>query len=93
MIILNCPDVFPVKNLLLPKQCLHWLQEDVYDMPSDSMRLWPPDSKGPFTKGNKDMTVSAYDNAYAYWGSSHEEGWKAVKKNDFMSGLFVWSWF
>jgi beta-galactosidase len=64
-----------------------------YDMPSDSMKLWPPDSKGPFTKGNSDITVSAYDHVYAYWGSSHEAGWKAVKKNDFMSGLFVWAGF
>ena len=63
-----------------------------YDMPSDSMRLWPPDSK-PFTQGNPDHTVSAYDHVYAYWGSTHEAGWNAVKKHDFMAGIFVWSGF
>lgn len=64
-----------------------------YDLPSDSIRLWPPDGKTPVVKGNPDFTVSAYDNVHAYWGSTHEEGWKAVKKYDFMSGIFVWSGF
>jgi beta-galactosidase len=64
-----------------------------YDMPSDSLRLWPPDSKGPFTRGNPDLTVSAYDHVYAYWGATHEASWNAVKKNDFLAGLFVWSGF
>ncbi len=63
-----------------------------YDMPSDSVRLWPPDSK-PFTQGNPDYSVSAYDHVYAYWGSTHEAGWNAVKKHDFMAGIFVWSGF
>jgi beta-galactosidase len=63
-----------------------------YDMPSDSVRFWPPDSKTKF-KGNKGLTVSAYDNVCAYWGSTHEAGWNAVKKYDFMAGLFVWSGF
>jgi beta-galactosidase len=29
----------------------------------------------------------------AYWGSTHEAGWNAVKKYDFIAGLFVWSGF
>lgn len=64
-----------------------------YDMPSDSIRYWPTDSKTPFTYGNKNYTVSAYDHVSAYWGSSHEEAWKQVKKYDFISGVFVWSGF
>ncbi|MGE5520499.1 MAG: beta-galactosidase GalB [Candidatus Dadabacteria bacterium] len=63
-----------------------------YDLPSDSARIWPPDAK-PFTKGNPDYTVTAYDNAYAFWGASHEESWKAVKKFEFIAGCFVWSGF
>jgi beta-galactosidase len=63
-----------------------------YDMPSDTNRLWPPDSRSTFT-GNTDQTVSAYDHVYAYWGSSHEDGWNAVKKYPFMAGIYVWSGF
>jgi len=64
-----------------------------YDMPSDSIRRWPKDGKTPLKDGNPDFTVSAYDNVSAYWGSTHEETWKIIKKYDFLSGLFVWTGF
>lgn len=64
-----------------------------YDMPSDSVRRWPKDGKTPLKDGNADYTVSAYDNVSAYWGSTHEETWKIIKKHDFLSGLFVWTGF
>jgi beta-galactosidase len=62
-------------------------------MPSDSVRRWPKDGKTPLKDGNPDFTVSAYDNVSAYWGSTHEETWKIIKKYDFLSGLFVWTGF
>ena len=64
-----------------------------YDMPSDSIRRWPAGPKQPLTAGNPDLTVSAYDNVSAYWGSTHEETWNVVKRDPFISGLFVWSGF
>jgi len=64
-----------------------------YDMPSDSIRRWPKDGKTPLKDGNADYTVSAYDNVSAYWGSTHEETWKIIKKYDFLSGLFIWTGF
>ena len=64
-----------------------------YDMPSDSIRRWPKDGKTSLKDGNPDLTVSSYDNVSAYWGSTHEETWKIIKKYDFLSGLFVWSGF
>jgi beta-galactosidase len=64
-----------------------------YNMPSDSVFFWPKDSKEPFTYGNPDFTVSAYDHVCAYWGSPHETAWKAVKKYDYISGIFVWTGF
>src|SRR6185437_53260 len=64
-----------------------------YDMPSDSIRRWPSSAKQPLTDGNPDYTVSAYDNVSAYWGSTHEETWKAAKRNPWVSGIFVWSGF
>jgi beta-galactosidase len=64
-----------------------------YDPVSDTTLKWPHSSKGKFTDGNTDMTVSAYDNVAAYWGTTHEETWKLIKKHDFLSGLFVWTGF
>ena len=64
----------------------------VYLFPADSMYVWPASSKD--TKlGNTDFTCSAYDNTYAYWGTTHENSWLSVKNRPFMSGLFVWSGF
>ncbi len=65
-----------------------------YDGPADSLRLWPSASKFKFVEnGNPDFTVSAYDNVAAYWGSTHEQTWRIIKKHDYLSGLFVWSGF
>jgi len=64
-----------------------------YDMPSDSVRIWPIAWDKLFTKGNPDNTVSAYDNVRAPWGSTHEATWKIIKKHDFLSGMFIWTGF
>jgi beta-galactosidase len=64
-----------------------------YDTPTDTTRHWPQSSKVPFKQGNPEFAVSAYDNVAAYWGSTHEETWKIIKKYDFLSGLFVWTGF
>ena len=63
-----------------------------YDFPSDSFRIWPPDSKST-QHGNPDNSASAFDNVYAYWGNTHEKSWLAVKQHPYMSGAFVWSGF
>lgn len=64
-----------------------------YDMPSDSVRVWPNRWDKPFTTGNPDNTVSAYDNVRPPWGSTHEATWKVMKKYDFLSGFFIWTGF
>lgn len=64
-----------------------------YDHPTDTTRHWPQSAKIKFTQGNAEMAVTAYDNVAAYWGTTHEETWKIIKKYDFLSGLFVWSGF
>lgn len=63
-----------------------------YDMPSDVIKTWPPKHNAPFD-GNKDFTVSAYDQVKSYWGSTHEATWKTIKNQDFMAGLFIWTGF
>ena len=64
-----------------------------YDTPTDTTRHWPQSSKIPFTQGNAQFAVTAYDNVAAYWGSTHEETWKIIKKYNFLSGLFIWTGF
>ncbi len=64
-----------------------------YDMPSDSVRVWPIKWDVPFVTGNPDNTCSSYDNCHVPWGSTHEETWKIVKKHDFLSGMFIWTGF
>jgi beta-galactosidase len=64
-----------------------------YDMPSDSIRRWPSAAKKPLVGANPDYTVSAYDNVSAYWGSTHEETWKAAKRDPWVSGIFIWTGF
>ncbi len=66
----------------------------VYQFPSDTTRIWPPNYKVQDTfTANADYTCAAYDNTYAYWGNTHEKAWVAVKKRDFIAGTFVWSGF
>jgi len=60
---------------------------------ADTIRRWPRDGKTKFTEGNAAWSASAYDNVSAYWGSTHEETWKAAKKYNHVSGLFVWTGF
>ena len=81
---------FPGQKFIATETASALSTRGVYDQPSDSMRLWPPDSKQPFNNGNADMTASAYDDTYAYWGTTHEKAWLAVKKNNFIAGCFVW---
>ena len=64
-----------------------------YDMPSDSIRVWPTRWDIPFTGGNPDFSCSAYDNCHVPWGSTHAETWSIVKKYDFISGLYIWTGF
>jgi beta-galactosidase len=64
-----------------------------YDMPSDTIRMWPIRWDIPFRTGNPDFTCSSYDNCKAPWGSTHDETWRLIKKYDFLSGMFMWTGF
>ncbi|MBF4517786.1 DUF4982 domain-containing protein [Flavobacterium sp. ANB] len=62
-----------------------------YDFPN-GIKAWPTKHGAPFD-GNADWTVSAYDQVKSYWGATHEENWKTIKKQDFMAGTFIWTGF
>jgi beta-galactosidase len=64
-----------------------------YDMPSDSMRIWPQRWDLPVKNANPDLTCSAYENCYTPWGSSHMATLKMFLKHESISGMFVWTGF
>jgi beta-galactosidase len=89
---LEFPKTFPDESLLASENVSAFATRGQYDMPSDSIRIWPQAYNLPLV-ANPDLTASSFDNCHALWGSTHEETWKVVKNNDFISGMFVWSGF
>ncbi|WP_426061769.1 beta-galactosidase GalB [Hymenobacter sp. B1770] len=87
------PKRFPGQKFLATEIAAAYETRGHYDMPSDSLRVWPKDGKTKLTTGNSDFTASSYDNAAPYWGTTHEKAWRAVKNSPFISGAFVWSGF
>jgi len=87
------PQRFPGQIFLATETAAAFETRGHYDMPSDSIRIWPKDGKTKFTTGNPDFTASSYDNARPYWGSTHEPAWRAIKQNPHMTGTFIWSGF
>ncbi|MFC0877317.1 beta-galactosidase GalB [Saccharicrinis sp. FJH2] len=89
---LKFPDRYPGECMLPSENNSALATRGHYELPSDSVRIWPPAYNKPFD-GNADFTASSYDNAIAYWGSTHEATWAVVKNNTFIPGMFVWSGF
>ncbi|MBN1408672.1 MAG: DUF4982 domain-containing protein [Calditrichaceae bacterium] len=87
------PKNFPGKKFIATETESALATRGSYDMPSDSIRRWPMRWDLPFYEGNADFSCSSYDNCSAPWGSTHEETWKAAKKLDFVSGVFIWTGF
>ncbi|MGI4866077.1 MAG: beta-galactosidase GalB [Janthinobacterium lividum] len=87
------PKRFPGQKFLATEIAAAFETRGHYDLPSDSLRIWPKDGKSKLTNGNPDFTASSYDNAAPFWGATHEAAWRAVKNSPFISGAFVWSGF
>jgi len=88
------PKRFPGQKFIASETASALETRGVYEFPSDSIRIWPPNFKVQDTfTANKDFTSAAYDNTHAYWGNTHERSWLAVKRNQHMAGIFVWSGF
>ncbi|MGN6395922.1 MAG: beta-galactosidase GalB [Mucilaginibacter sp.] len=86
-------DRYPGKKFIATETTSGLETRGHYDFPSDSIRIWPTRWDKPFTEGNADNTVSAFDNVRPPWGSTHEATWKVMKKYDFLSGFFIWTGF
>ncbi len=82
---------FPGKKFIATETTSALQTRGHYDLPADSVRIWPEKWDKPFTTGNADLTCSAYDNCRTPWGSTHEATWKIIKKHDFLSGMYIWT--
>ena len=85
------PKLFPGRTFIGTETVSSLATRGSYDMPSDVIRRWPLKWDVPFKEGNADYSCSAYDNCSAPWGSTQEETWKIIKKNDFFAGQFIWT--
>ncbi len=89
----DLPHMFPGQTLVWSETTSALATTGSYDMPSDQVRRWPPRPATTAKWGNDDYSCSSYDNCSAPWGSTHEESWKALKKYDYMTGMFIWTGF
>jgi len=82
---------YPGKKFIATETTSGLEMRGYYEMPSDSIRVWPTRWDKPFNHpGN---TVSAYDDTRPDWGSTHEMTWKVMKKYPYLSGMFIWTGF
>ncbi|POY37461.1 glycoside hydrolase family 2 [Solitalea longa] len=86
-------ETYPGKKLIASETVSALQTRGHYDMPSDSMRIWPTAWDKPLLTGNADLSCSAYDNCRTPWGSTHEETMKVFTKYDHVSGMFIWTGF
>lgn len=88
------PTIFPGKKMIVTESTSALETRGYYDrVPFDTIRRWPKRWDIPFENPNHSFTVSAYDHVSTPWGSTHEESVKALLKNDFVSGMYIWTGF
>ncbi|HKG68913.1 MAG TPA: glycoside hydrolase family 2 TIM barrel-domain containing protein, partial [Segetibacter sp.] len=88
------PKTFPGKKMIVTESTSALETRGYYDLvPFDTIRRWPKRWDIPFENPNGSFTVSAYDHVSTPWGSTHEESVKALLKNDFVSGMYIWTGF
>lgn len=84
---------YPGKKLIATETTSALQTRGHYDLPSDSIRIWPTAWDQPLLTGNADLSCSAYDNCRTPWGSTHEATLQAFEHNPAVSGMFVWTGF
>ena len=87
------PEAFPGGKYIGTETTSALATRGSYDLPSDVIRRWPARWDQPFRDGNPDLTCSSYDNCSAPWGSTHQDSWRLVRDNDFLSGMYIWTGF
>ncbi len=87
------PEAFPGGKYIGTETTSALATRGSYDLPSDVIRRWPARWDQPFRDGNPDLTCSSYDNCSAPWGSTHQDSWRLIRDNDFLSGMYIWTGF
>ena len=85
------PKNFPGKPFIITESNSALMTRGYYRMPSDKMFIWPERWDKPFY--DESFACSSYENCHVPWGNTHEESLLLVKKNDFISGQYVWTGF
>jgi beta-galactosidase len=82
---------FPGKPFIATETTSALATRGYYRMPSDSVYIWPSRWDLPFS--DPSYACSSYDNCHVPWGSTHEETWRKVNDNPFVSGMYIWTGF
>ena len=85
------PQDYPGKPFLVTESVSGLMSRGYYQMPSDSMYIWPVRWDRSFTYPVNHC--SSYDNCHVPWGTTHENNWIVTKKLDYVAGTFVWTGF
>lgn len=85
------PKNFPGYPFLLTESNSALMTRGYYRMPSDTIFVWPARWDKPFH--DESFSCSSYENCHVPWGNTHEETLKLMKKNDFISGQYIWTGF
>lgn len=85
------PVNFPDTPFIITESVSGLMTRGYYNMPSDSMYIWPKRYDIPFYDAS--FSCSSYDNCHVPWGSTHEKLMSEVENKDFISGQFVWTGF
>lgn len=87
----NFHEKFPNQSLIITESTSALMSRGYYEMPSDSMNIWPERWDKPFDRPIHHC--SSYDNCHVPWGSTHEDTWRLVKNYDHISGVYLWTGF
>jgi beta-galactosidase len=86
------PELFPGKPFIASETVSGLMSRGFYRMPSDSVYVMP--SRWDLILPQHPVQqCSAYDNCHVPWGNLHEESWKYIKNQDFISGQYIWTGF
>jgi beta-galactosidase len=85
------PQNFPGKPFIVTEATSALMTRGFYVMPSDSMIVCPERWDLPYY--NPTFACSSYDNCRTPWGNHHESALINVDKEDYISGMFIWTGF
>ncbi len=88
------PQDHPGKKFIVTESTSALESRGTYDLvPYDSSRMWPERWDIPFSGGNEDRNISAYDNVFTPWGSNHQTSLSLMERYDHIAGMYVWTGF